>query len=83
MFEGVRRDKAFVDAHENMLVWTAVSASQLAQEDVSAPVGSRNGVFTRAFGEGLIDQRADTNQNGKISAAELLSLSAIQLSRVL
>ncbi len=73
MFEGVRRDKAFIDAHEDMLVWTAVSASQLAQEDVSAPVGSRNGVFTGAFAEGLIDQRADANQNGRISAAELLA----------
>ncbi len=73
ILERVRRDKAFMEGRDDTFVWTAVSATQLAQEDVSAPIDSRNGVFTGAFAEGLIDQRADANQNGKISTAELLA----------
>lgn len=72
-FDTIRRDKAFLEPRPNMMVWTAVAASEKAQEDMSLPASNRNGVFTRSFAEGLVDGRADANRNGIITAAELLA----------
>jgi hypothetical protein len=71
-FDKLRRDKTIFAGSANRLVWTAVSSTQIAQEDVSSDPGPRNGVFTHAFAEG-VDGAADANGDGTVTAAELLT----------
>ena len=60
----------FVESGDSLVAWTAVSASQLALEDVDAP--HRQGVFTRRFVRGVAERLADRNDDGRVVHAELL-----------
>jgi len=55
---------------DGLVVWSAVTAFQVALEENSA--GEPRGVFTRAFIEGLTASRADRDRDGDVSHAELL-----------
>ena len=57
---------------KDQLDWTAVAATEVAQEDVTREPEQRNGVFTRSFVQGIKDRAADSDGNGTVSAAELL-----------
>ena len=63
-------EPGFIESEGNLVSWTAVTATQLALEDVDAP--KRQGVFTRRFVRGLAEKRADRNGDGRIVHAELL-----------
>ena len=63
-------EPGFVESEGNLVSWTAVTATQLALEDVDAP--RRQGVFTRRFVRGLAEKRADRNGDGRVVHAELL-----------
>lgn len=56
----------------DLVVWSAVSASQAAMIDASDPkrVG---GLFTRLYIEGIGEGKADKNGNGSVSNPELLA----------
>lgn len=71
-FDRVRLQGAFAAGHPHVMAWTAVASTELAEEDMSLPGDRRLGVFTRAFVEGLLDRRADTNGNGAVSPFELI-----------
>ena len=60
----------FVESGNSLVAWTAVSASQLAFEDVDAP--HPQGVFTRRFVRGVAERLADRNGDGRVVHAELL-----------
>ena len=66
----VAGEPGFVESEGNLVSWTAVTATQLALEDVDAP--ERQGVFTRRFVRGLAEKRADRNGDGRVVHAELL-----------
>ena len=53
----------------SLFAWTATTSAQLAYE--SSDIGG--GVFTLAFVEGLKDKAADFDNDGKVTAAELLT----------
>jgi len=67
-YKAMRREPSLMEGRDNLMVWTAVSATQLALE--RGDIG--NGLFTHAFAEGLMQRRADRDGNGRITAAELL-----------
>ena len=68
-FEAFRAETSFLPRRDNLAVWSAVTATQEALEDLSkAPF---HGVFTRAFAHGLLDRKADVNKNGRVSYSEL------------
>ncbi len=68
---GHRHEKGLIKGHQQRVVWSAVSAAQVALVDIE--VAPRNSVFTRRFLEGLRNRKADYNNNGVVSYAELLS----------
>jgi hypothetical protein len=68
-YEAMRGEPSLMEGRDNLMVWTAVSATQLALE--RADTG--NGLFTHAFAQGLMQRRADRDGNGRITAAELLN----------
>ncbi len=72
-FRTVRTQTSFVEGSADMAVWTAVSATEEAMEDARLPERERQGVFTGAFARGLLDRFADTNENGRITSAELFA----------
>lgn len=72
-FSIARRGKSFVRSLPHVTAWTAVSPTELAQEDVRVPAPGRNGVFTLYFANGLLQRQADANGNGVITGAELLT----------
>jgi len=67
-YKAMRGEPSLMEGRDNLMVWTAVSATQLALE--RGDIG--NGLFTHAFSEGLMQRRADRDGNGRITAAELL-----------
>lgn len=78
-YKKLRQANSFVEARDvtvtgrgSLLVWTAAAATQLAQEDASLAPGARQGVFTRAFVDG-IGGAADSNGDGKVTASEVLT----------
>jgi hypothetical protein len=54
-----------------LAVWTAAASAQLAVEDKE--LGGSEGLFTNRFVKGIAEGAADLNQNGNITAAELLA----------
>ncbi len=70
-FRSVRRnEESFVKGDKERIVWTAVSASQKAFDNIDIrPV---SGVFTNAFLNGIQHKMADANKNGVITYSELL-----------
>lgn len=79
-FGRLRRDDTLISGGRNLLVWTAAAATQVAQEDVSRSPPVRNGVFTRAFAEGLAGA-GDANGDGKVTAGELLAYTRTESSK--
>ena len=71
-FQALREDNPIVAGGTSKLVWTAVGATQVAQEDMTLPLPGRHGVFTNAFVQGLRGT-ADHDKDSKVSAAELLT----------
>jgi len=67
-YKAMRGEPSLIEGRDNLMVWTAVSATQLALE--SADIG--NGLFTHAFATGLMEGHADLDDNGRITAGELL-----------
>ncbi len=65
-----RREESLLKSDRQRVVWSAVSAAQVALVDQEAT--PRGGVFTRRFLTGLRDRKADRNGNGEVSYAELL-----------
>ena len=64
------RDIGPVDPGKNRVVWTAVSAGQLALEN--RETAESEGVFTGLFISGLGEQKADRNVDGTVTNSELL-----------
>lgn len=65
-----RVEESLLKGQKNRVVWSAVTAAQVALVDQEAtPPGS---VFTRRFLAGLRDRQADQNGNGVVSYTELL-----------
>ncbi len=63
-----------VEAQQNVVVYSAVAAHQVALVDTSArPYGPDGAVFTRRFIEGIRDKKADRNFDGKVSHQEVLA----------
>jgi len=54
-----------------LAVWTAAASAQLAVEDKE--LGGSEGLFTNRFVKGISEGAADLNQNGNITASELLA----------
>lgn len=73
-FTRLREDEPLVQGGQNLIVWTAAAATQVAQEDVSRPAADRNGVFTEALADG-VQGTADADHDGKVTAAELLAFT--------
>ena len=65
-----RRNTGFVEAAPNRIVWTAVSALQMALEDREAR--QPQGVFTGRFVRGIAERLADRDGDGRVVHAELL-----------
>ncbi|RKZ40264.1 MAG: hypothetical protein DRQ49_08940 [Gammaproteobacteria bacterium] len=59
----------FTATQQNVIAYSAVAPNQVALVDIENPY---RGVFTHRFIEGVRDKRADHNQDGKVSHAELL-----------
>jgi hypothetical protein len=70
-FAAHRAEEPLLAGHQNLVVWTAVSAAQLAFEEIPAG-GVPGGVFTKRLIAGVADQQADRNGNRVISSSELL-----------
>lgn len=69
-----KREGAFVDAEipgGSLTVWSAASATQTAL--IAGEDDSPNGLFTLVYAEGIDTGIADTNSNGIVSNAELLT----------
>jgi len=64
-----REEVSFLKQKKNRVVWSAVSAGQLAFVDDT--ITPRQGVFTRWFYDGIVNKTADYNHDGIISLAEL------------
>ena len=64
--EAHSREESFVKSKGSLHVWSAAASNQLSWD---TPGG---GVFTGHFIEGMSDQLADNNKNGKITNSELL-----------
>lgn len=62
-----------------LAVWTAAASAQLALEDMDDP--EHRGLFTKSFIAGLTDQAADLNDNGRVSASELLHYVRAEAAR--
>ncbi len=77
-YAALRSQSSFIEARPNLMAWSAVAPIEKAHEDMSRPPAARNGVFTRSFIEGLRGRRADSNGNGVITAAELLTYTRAQ-----
>jgi hypothetical protein len=60
---------AFEPFEDNVVAWTATSASQLAMVDIE---GAYRGVFTSRFVAGLLRMKADADKDGRVSHADLL-----------
>jgi metacaspase-1 len=58
-------------ASVQLAVWTAAASAQLAVEDKD--LGGSQGLFTNRFVKGISEGAADLNQNGNITASELLA----------
>ena len=69
-FRSIRKEGSFVTGSSSRVVWSAVTASQRAFENVE--LSPRSGVFTHAFLNGLEKGLADLNKNGVITHSELL-----------
>ncbi len=68
-----KQEGAFVDAEiprGSLTVWSAVSSTQTAL--IAGPDDVPMGLFTLLYVEGISEGKADTNDNGIISNAELL-----------
>lgn len=63
--------ETFIENQANIVVYSAVNAEQEALVDIS--VTPPSGVFTRRFIEGVQENRADSNYDGKVSHRELLA----------
>lgn len=61
------RSGALIPGQEHIDVWSATSSTQVAIENRSG------GIFTRLFLEGVGNKKADLNNNGVVSNAELLA----------
>jgi hypothetical protein len=59
------------EASTQLAVWTAAASAQLAVEDLA--LGGNEGLFTNRFVKGISEGAADLNQNGTITASELLA----------
>ncbi len=62
-----RREESFVRNSATQRIWSAASSNQYAWGN------RKGGIFTNYFLEGLRDRKADSNVNGVVSNAELLS----------
>ncbi len=65
-----QREVSFVESAPGLVVWSAVSAAQVALVDRETP--QPGGVFTHRFLAGVEQKLADRNGNGVVSHAELL-----------
>ncbi len=65
-----RNEESLIKGDHQRVVWSAVSAAQVALVDEEAT--PQGGVFTRRFLAGLRDRKADRNGNGEVSYTELL-----------
>jgi metacaspase-1 len=70
-FDAKHAKPSFVTPSDNLIAWSAVQPSELAEEDMELGNDARHGVFTRRFIEGLRDRKADRNGDGTVSAMEL------------
>jgi len=64
------KKEVFLKNQEHVVSYTAVAAHQVAVVDTS--VYPHSGVFTRRFIQGIEDNHADSNSDGKVSHRELL-----------
>jgi hypothetical protein len=71
-----RNQVSLVKGGNNLLVWTAVSPTQLAEE-----ASGKNGVFTAVFANGLFGRKADLDSSGKITPAELLHYTRSEIEK--
>jgi hypothetical protein len=71
-FSELRRGNTFFRQAKGEVAWTAVAATEIAQEDVTREPQQRHGVFTRDFVDGIKNKAADSDGDGAVSAAELL-----------
>lgn len=69
IFQQHRKEEAFLKSQSNRIVWTAVTAGQVAYVDVTFPP---QGVFTHSLYTGIESKAADIDNNGIISNSELL-----------
>ena len=70
-FDAKHAKPSFVTPSDDLIAWSAVHPSELAEEDMELGNDARHGVFTRRFVEGLRDRKADRNSDGTVSAMEL------------
>ncbi|WP_035872513.1 caspase family protein [Cucumibacter marinus] len=70
---GIRIEMNVVDKPETLVSWSAAAPYQLAWDDHREPEDQRHGVFTSAYVAGIGEGKADTNGNGTVSHAELLT----------
>lgn len=68
--------RAFEALDSNVTAWTAVSPSQVALEDMES--SEPQGVFTSRFVAGIAQLKADGNQDGKVTHAELLDYVTVE-----
>lgn len=71
-FAELRRGNTFFRQARGVVAWTAVAATEVAQEDITRAPEQRNGVFTRDFVVGIAGRAADSDGDGVVTAAELL-----------
>ncbi|MEK8020797.1 MAG: caspase family protein [Candidatus Parabeggiatoa sp.] len=64
------KKEGFIKTQEHVVSYTAVATHQVAVVDTS--VYPHTGVFTRRFIQGIEDNHADSNDDGKVSHRELL-----------
>lgn len=65
-----REEVSFVKGSASRMVWSAVSAAQVAFENNE--ISPMSGVFTNAFLNGVQNKLADKNHNGVVTNSELL-----------
>lgn len=66
-----RKEEPFIPSAKNRIVWTAVSAAQLALVDQK--IEPPQGLFTHWFIDGIETKNADSNKDNKVSNIELLN----------
>ena len=71
-----RLEVPILESAKNRMVWSAATAGQKAHVDTT--ITPRQGVFTRWLIDGITNKRADSNNNQKVSNAELLQYTRLK-----